>query len=83
MIAAFGPVDEMVEKDNPLKRSSSLEMMRTMRLKWLLGHSRSVFFELVGYLTFRQHGAIVQLLFHPGKVSNQSCPVANVRRPEP
>lgn len=28
-------------------------------VKRLLSHSRSVFFELAGCLTFRQHGAIV------------------------
>ena len=33
MIAAFGPADEMVGKDNPLKCSSSLVKMRTTQLK--------------------------------------------------
>lgn len=84
MIAAFGPAEEIVSKDNPLKCSNSLETkMRTVCLKEPLRHPRSVLLQLVGPLAFGQHSAIFELVFEPGEVPNKSYAVANVRRPEP
>lgn len=75
MMAALGPVLEIVVKERPLKRSNFLSDCsgQTSYVFFLLERgARSVFLEFERRVIFRQRGAVLQLFLEPCKVGSLS-----------
>jgi hypothetical protein len=74
----FGPVDEMVVKESPRNKSSSLHRQSVDESIYQVSGSRSKFLQLIGALTLGQLDVILQLFLEPGKVSSQGSAISDV-----